>query len=149
MNWASYTMCLKIIHYQTLQLFRSQWTHAETSTLLLGDAWQRKTHVSKIGWKYQTCLISDWIESMSEAKKSEFVTIIHYEIFCVNLSAVICRLALTLTTRLAPTCSDCKIGGAKIRESGQKSRSVFQALVFSVSKTRFQKGVPFSDQLFY
>ncbi len=38
---------------------------------------------SKIGWKYQTCLISsDWIGSKSEAKKSESVTIIHYVIFC-------------------------------------------------------------------
>ncbi len=37
---------------------------------------------SRIGLKYQTCLISsDWIESKSEAKKSESMAITHYVIF--------------------------------------------------------------------
>ncbi len=72
-NWASYTKRLKII-----KLFRSQQTHAEMSVVLTNE----------IGWKYQTCLISsDWIESKSDAKTPESVTVIHYVIFCV-----ICQL---------------------------------------------------------
>jgi len=40
-----------------------------------------KTTRSKIILKCQTCLISlDWMESLSEAKKLEFVPIIHYKI---------------------------------------------------------------------
>ncbi len=38
---------------------------------------------SKIGRKYQTWFdIYDWIESKSEAKKSESVAIVHHAIFC-------------------------------------------------------------------
>ncbi len=40
-------------------------------------------YVFQIGRKYQTWFdIYDWIESKSEAKKSESVAIVHHAIFC-------------------------------------------------------------------
>lgn len=46
-----------------------------------------KTVCSRIGLKYQTCLISSyWTESLSEAGKSESVHFTYYTIFLGNLS---------------------------------------------------------------
>ncbi len=79
---------------------------------------------SRIGWKYQTCLISsDWIESKSEAKKSETVTSYSTRF---SVESVSCNLQNSSDfPQLASTCSDCKIGG----KSGQKLHCVFEALV--------------------
>ncbi len=65
-------------HTANTQSFWSQQNH----TFLLGDVGQTKTTCSKIGWKYQTCLISsDCVDLESEATKSKSVTIIHHMIF--------------------------------------------------------------------
>ncbi len=108
-NWASHTTGQRITHYQTLMLFRSRQTHAETCALLLGDAWQMKIMCFKIGCKYQTCLLSsDWMKSKASLWPS-YTTRFSVESFSCNLQTS------SDFPQLASTCSNCKIR-AKLRQ---------------------------------
>ncbi len=72
--------------------------------------WQMKTICSKIGWKYQTCLMSsDWMKSSLKLQHRS-VWLSYTTWFSVD--SVSCnRQTVSDFPQIASTCSDFKIGG--------------------------------------
>ncbi len=77
---------------------------------LTNDAWQMKTMCSKIGWKYQTCLMSsDWMKS--SLKLQHWSMWLSYTTW-FSVDSVSCnRQTVSDFPQIVSTCSDFKIGG--------------------------------------